>query len=86
MSVQGRSLSRVIGSITLSNAVKIVSLHSAEAICKPLKRFYKIEHAFNPELKHGENESFARGSKAYRTLRSLTRTLLAVRVWPQFQD
>ena len=32
-----------------------------ELVGKPLKRFYKIENALNPELKHGENESFARG-------------------------
>jgi hypothetical protein len=35
---------------------------------KPLKRFLKIGPYCNPKLKLGENETFARGSKAYRTL------------------
>jgi hypothetical protein len=39
-------------------------------VSKPLKRFLKIEPNSNPKLKLGENETIARGSKVYRTIKA----------------
>jgi len=40
----------------------MISIESS-AFCKPLKRFTGLGKVRNPELKHGENESFAEALK-----------------------